>query len=53
MTTKRCPGFGEKVGRCENLPTGIWCADCDEKRIGHITKRLEEMEAEMARRAAQ
>lgn len=49
---KRCIGFGEREGRCYNdvLPQGPWCAHCNELRIVHLTKRFEEMDAEMKRR---
>lgn len=45
--TKQCLGFGEFEGKCESIAgcahTPIWCARCNQLRMDHITKRLEEL----------
>ncbi len=55
-TTKkpgRCHGFPEP-GSCgsytggpgsESSTSPLWCADCDAKRIAHITRQLEQLAA--------
>ncbi len=41
---KRCIGFGDKSGKCENPPgtkwSPYWCEECNKERLGHISKRM-------------
>lgn len=51
-TYTRCYGFGGIDGktplRCPNPPRNPrapWCAECDERRMAHLTKRFAELAA--------
>ena len=46
---RRCIGFGEFEGKCANEAgtkwTPYWCERCDQLRMAHISKSLEEIDA--------
>lgn len=50
---KKCRGFGEKEGKCQNEANenGFFCPECEEKRVEHIDKRLHEIMDEMERKS--
>lgn len=54
---RRCLGFGEFEGICENEPgtpwTPHWCPRCDELRKDHITNQLAQISQRMAARRAE
>jgi hypothetical protein len=41
---KRCLGWAEQEGRCENEAVSkwgpLWCQTCDEKRIAHLSAQF-------------
>jgi hypothetical protein len=47
---RRCIGFGEREGVCENAAGGpprdnpIWCGECDTARIEHISAQFQKIE---------
>lgn len=47
MKKKKCIGFGEYEGKCDNEAgtkwTPHWCLRCDELRRAHITRQLEDI----------
>lgn len=47
MSGRRCIGFAEREGLCENEAgtpwTPLWCTECDEARRAHLQRQLEEL----------
>ena len=45
MAKRKCLGFGEFEGKCtaEHGRNPYWCDRCDGLRVGHISKRFEEL----------
>lgn len=43
----KCIGFGEFEGKCKNIATSLrtrlWCDRCNNLRISHITKQMQEI----------
>ena len=52
MSGRLCVGFGRREGRCLNdagsAHSQLWCQECDDARLAHITAQMNKISARFA-----